>query len=146
CSGGQICNNNTCANCTTDGQCVSGYGPDHLCNGSGACIPGNCRAARDCTSTSQGCNTSSPFFEGCTADGQCATEYQGTRICISSVCVVGNCHTTSNCAGGQVCNLASHACEACSTDTQCSDAANYGPNHICQNNACITGNCHVAAD
>ena len=146
CSGGRICTANNCTACATDGQCISGYGANQLCNGAGACVPGNCRAAGDCTATSQVCNTSTMFCAGCAADSQCASEYAGARICISNVCVVGNCHDTTNCPVGQLCGVASHACEGCASDTQCADAANYGPNHICQNNACISGNCHAAAD
>ena len=45
----QVCdaNNYSCRMCATDGECVAGYGPNHLCEG-GACIPGQCRTSPEC--------------------------------------------------------------------------------------------------
>ena len=156
CTAGQVCLNNSCATCASDGQCASnttGYGPNHLCQNN-VCVPGNCRVKGDCAGSGGICNTSNMLCGACGAgvagDAQCATEYNGAYICNGGVCVAGNCHSTANCATGQICNLTTHACEGCAAgaagDAQCADAANYGANHICQNSMCIMGACHVAAD
>jgi len=156
CTAGQVCLSNNCAACANDGQCTStttGYGADHLCKNN-VCVVGNCRAAGDCAGSGTICNTSTMLCGACSAgaagDTQCATEYNGAYICNGGVCVAGNCHSTANCSNGQICNLTTHACEACAAgaagDAQCVDTANYGANHVCQNSMCIMGNCHVAAD
>jgi hypothetical protein len=100
------------------------------------------------------CNTGTMFCRACGAgaagDAECAAEYNGAYICNGGVCVAGNCHSTTNCSNGQICNLGNHTCEGCgngaAADAACADPANYGTNHICQNNACRTGNCHAAVD
>ena len=110
-------------------------------------------APGDCTAGGTVCNTATLFCGACSGDAACASEYGSGHICNGGVCITGNCHATSTpaCTNvGQICNLGTHACQACSAgaagDAQCADTANYGANHICQNGACINGNCHVAAD
>ena len=126
----------------------SGYGADHLCNGSGACIAGNCRAAGQCTATNQVCNTTSLLCERVHRRRPVRDRIQQhphlhqQRLRRRQLPHDrGELHL-----GRPGLQPRQPRVRGLHARSQCSDAANYGPNHICQNNACITGNCHAAAD
>ena len=56
--------------------------------------PGNCRAAGDCTSDQPDLQHRHAVLRRLRRRrATCATEYDGAHICISGVCVAGNCHT-----------------------------------------------------
>ena len=152
---GDVCTANNCSPCASDGECLAtgtGYGANYLCVGTpGTCVPGNCRAKGDCTSTNQICNTTSMFCQACGADGDCTSEYGANHICVSGVCTAGNCKTTTGgadpCSGGQICGVTTpFLCGACSTDVQCQDAAAYGPGYYCQSGVCTAGQCRKSSD
>ncbi|HXT95775.1 MAG TPA: hypothetical protein VN853_05720 [Polyangia bacterium] len=140
CTGGKVCLNNNCSDCTSDTQC----GANHLCVGT-SCVAGNCRTTGDCGTTS-GLVCKSMMCTGCSVDLDCAP--YGQFICVSNICTPGDCHSTGDCIAngntGKVCDLGSHTCTACSSDTQCADPANYNSGHFCQNSACVTGQCRTA--
>jgi hypothetical protein len=141
CTDGKACISNTCAACTTDTQC----GANHLCVNS-VCVAGNCRATGDCGATS-GLVCVGMTCTGCNTDTECSP--YGQAICISHVCTAGNCHSTGDCVTngnpGDVCNLTTHSCTACSSDAQCADPTNYNAGHFCQNNVCVTGQCRTGS-
>jgi peptidoglycan-associated lipoprotein len=51
CSGGQVCSENFCRDCQSDGECVSGYGERFWCDG-GRCSDA-CRSDADCPAGQQ---------------------------------------------------------------------------------------------
>ena len=141
CTGGKVCLNDNCSDCASDAQC----GANHLCVGT-SCVAGNCRATADCGTTS-GLVCVNMTCTGCSVDNDCAP--YGQYICVSNICTPGNCHSTGDCVtngnAGKVCDLGSHTCTTCSSDTQCSDPANYNSGHFCQNSACVSGQCRTAS-
>jgi hypothetical protein len=151
----KVCASNNCGSCTATSDCTAAYGSNHVCNTSDQCEQGNCVTNADCVATGQICNTTALTCAGCgsgaAGDTACQTAYNSGYICSGGACVTGNCHDSTNCAAGQVCNLSTHTCGGCGSgtagDTTCQgDTSRYGSTYICQANACIVGNCHVAAN
>jgi len=146
CTGGRLCNTSThtCVACNVssvdagdpvaaaDNRCKSdtAYGQSTICL-NGACTTGDCHDSTDCN-TGRVCGASVPNACGdCSTDLQCTRDarYGTGHICVGNLCVQGNCHATSDCATGQVCNATTHTCGACTSDTQC--AAEYTNRPIC---------------
>jgi hypothetical protein len=126
--------------CSTDNECVSAYGANHLCV-SGSCIAGDCRTTPDCGG-GRICDTSAYTCVACTDDPSCVANYGNGHICVTGSCVTGNCHATSDCPTGDVCDLNSHSCRTCASDNEC--VSSYGPQHLCENGACIPGECRTS--
>ncbi len=99
CSGARACA--ACVDGRDDPGCTTAYGgaaSPYLCV-AGACVPGECRAAADCSGNAKGplCGVSSPHLCGpCTTDVQCAGAALGAPTCnpATGQCVAGLC--TSN--------------------------------------------------
>jgi hypothetical protein len=109
---------NTCAPCTTNGDCAQSYGSfvcteeracqeveclvDDDCS-SGICDPtthqcGDCRSDADCKGLFGACNTATSACVQCTSDAQCSQQF------------------------APFCNLAENRCVECSSNEQCTDA------------------------
>jgi hypothetical protein len=148
----QTCNNFTCGSCSATADCTNAYGANHVCNGSGQCVSGNCTSSAQCGGK-QLCiaNACTACTAGTTGDAQCVadTTYGAMHICLAGQCVAGNCHdTSSECTGGQICGIsAAHTCSACGSgstgDTACKNDSTYGTNDICYSGGCTPGNCHA---
>ncbi len=147
---GLICGSQTqftCGACALDSDCTTAYGAGHICNG-GVCVTGSCHTSATC-GTGQICDPGSHTCTGCgsgaSGDTACQgdAKYGAAYICQANACIVGNCHTATNCNNtAQVCN--SFTCGMCATTTDCTTA--YGANHVCTGGACVSGNCNTAAD
>jgi hypothetical protein len=147
----ELCTANSCSACANDSACLNdvAYGAQHLCL-SGQCTPGNCRTSTDCVTDGQVCNTTTHVCEACSADATCKSDarYGSTRICLTGLCTVGDCHDTSTeCPAGQLCGSSSaHTCGGCSGgDGQCTADPRYGANDICYQGTCSAGNCHATS-
>jgi hypothetical protein len=150
CTGGKICDptSHECGACPNDAACKNDPkvpAANHICQGN-VCVAGNCRAAADCNNTAQIC---SGFLCGmCSNNTDCSGAYGTGHVCVSGACISGACATSADCTGGnQLCNTTTHACQACTLDTQCTADTTYGPAHICllsngSNGQCVAGNCH----
>jgi hypothetical protein len=155
----QLCDGttHTCVACTTDTACTSDltYGAAHIClkdsNGqNGQCLAGDCHnVSNDCTTAGQVCNTTTHTCGGCGgSDATCKNDtfYGSTDICLSNLCVAGDCHNTSTeCTGGKVCVSSTHTCSTCAQDADCTTDPVYGAGDICFQGACKAGNCHTAS-
>ena len=137
-SGKGVCSSQLCVACSSDPECVTGYGPNNLCL-SGSCTPGDCRANPDCASNPGGsiCGATQPNFCGkCTSDTQC-----GAQICdtTSGQCVANSCSTTGNACSqnaSDVCCTASCFPGTCCADATCKTTL--GPSAVCTNHTCTT--------
>jgi len=104
------------------------------CDGTDCLLPGGGRGF--CT----GDNVCVP----CTEDARCKDVYGSQFLCIGGSCVSGDCRTTADCTGGELCDVATNTCGACADDAACRGA--FGSDQVCVNGACVSGNCHSAAD
>jgi hypothetical protein len=146
CGGGEICDATThsCGACSSDAACVTAYGPQHLCIGN-VCVPGQCRVSSDCTGGAI-CDAPTHTCHTCASDAACQSDgsYGVTTVCVSGACVSGDCHgPSSDCPAGQLCGVSAvDTCGACSSDSQCTTDAAYGPGTICFEGICQIGDCH----
>jgi hypothetical protein len=145
CTGGQICDptSHECGACPNDAACKNDPkvpAGNHICQGN-VCVAGNCRAAADCNNPQQICTG---FACGmCTANIDCSSAYGANHVCVGGACVSGACATSADCGGNQLCNTTTHACQACTLDSQCIADTHYGSGNIClANGQCVPGNCH----
>ncbi len=77
-------------------------------------------------------------------DNACKTAYAsvvdgGAAICNKGVCVAGNCHGNTDCAGNKICGLDTpNTCASCTNDSACKTS--YGSDYICNTTtgACVT--------
>lgn len=165
CTNGRVCNATTrvCVACNNDTRCTSDtvYGPQTICL-SGACVTGDCHDISSECSAGRICGSSVPHACGdCSADAQCTADarYGTGFLCVSNLCVRGNCHDTSNDCNqangkaGQVCGASTpHTCGACTTDSQCKNDAKYGATTVCTTTAnlsttgqCVSNGCNSTA-
>lgn len=153
CAPGQICGLATpgvCAVCGSDADCRTDptYGSATICVG-GACTAGDCHGSADCGNGGI-CGVTSPNSCGpCDATAACRADpaYGSLTICAAGVCTPGNCATSTDCAGGQICGAANpNYCGVCSTDGECQNDPAYGATHLCVVGACVAGNCEHSSD
>jgi len=161
-SNGQICGSqvaHTCGDCsdgaTGDTQCKSAYDSSHICLSS-RCVVGNCHDnSSDCQATNEVCNKATHSCAGCgsgpAGDSLCKTEYGDGYLCVANKCVVADCHSSNDCAAGQICGAVTpNVCGGCDTgaagDAQCAADARYvtntSPGYLCINSLCTIGECH----
>ncbi len=145
-----LCKSGVCSACTEttdDTSCAAAYGSGsgYICIG-GSCVAGDCHTNSNCTA-GQICGLISPNLCGaCTTDAQCkaSSSYGATSICVSNLCITGDCHTDTDCPTGQICGLsAPNTCAKCTSDAQCQADATYGAATICNttSGACVTNAC-----
>jgi hypothetical protein len=151
----KICASNTCGACATTADCTAAYGANHVCDANHQCKAGNCVTTTDCVATGQICGSQTPLTcgtcgSGTAGDATCQAAYGSGYICNGGTCITGNCHDSTTCGTGQVCDLTTHTCGGCGSgtagDSACQNDGRYGAAYICQANACIVGDCHTAAN
>jgi hypothetical protein len=72
----------------------------------------------------------------------CLTGYGSNHVCVGGVCIVGNCHKSSDCSNERVCS--NYSCVDCPDDATC--AQEYGQGHLCISGSCVAGECHNASN
>lgn len=126
----------------------------------GADLTMGCTPGVACTVAGSGQNGLCPSPNGACAactdvtdDANCDAVYGAPGspyLCLAGACVPGNCRSSADCSGGQVCLTAS--CQPCAganvaaADAECQSDAVYGAGTICIAGACTPGNCHTDAD
>jgi hypothetical protein len=161
-SNGQICGSqtaHTCGDCTDgpagDTQCQSAYDNSYICLAS-RCVVGTCHDnSSDCAASKKVCNKSTHSCVACgsgaAGDATCKSEYGNGYLCVASQCVVADCHSSTDCAAGQICGATTpNVCGGCTSgsvgDAQCAADPRYvpvtSPGYICVNSLCQIGECH----
>lgn len=85
-----------------------------------------------------------------TDDPNCVTAYGSGYLCGGGACVMGNCHTSAQCTGGNagyICGVTTpFTCGMCTADIQCQDDSNYGSGDICDTTTgqCVAATCTTA--
>jgi hypothetical protein len=122
---------------------VDAGGPDaSACSPTGAACPNGTRKGLCKSGVCQSC-VESPDAGG-SDDNACSspTGYGAGSICVGGACIIGNCHSHADCAGG-ICGLnRRNVCSPCNSDLQCQAFFGVGQmcddTGVCQTNACTT--------
>ena len=106
CPDGQVCSVFHCVDQCPDKPCPAGQ----ECDDSGHCkIPGGCLEPKDCETPETYCDvTENMCKDGCLEDFDCKSS---GKVCDGGKCIDAGCTANFFCAFGEVCNLASGACE-----------------------------------
>ena len=130
----QGCVGNFCGGCDLNGDCRGGQVCDNhvcvtgICTGTGLNQPG-CGTGQRCVGNQ---------CVGCSTNSDCG--FPGANsVCVSNLCVPGNCTSPANCAAGQLCSTA-HLCGSCGQKSDCTTSYQ-ASNLVCDTGSCYFGEC-----
>ncbi len=133
---------------TEGGGSVDGGDGGVVCNATPTACTNPTTGGNDfCTSTDNACAACTDK----TDDAKCATAYGAGYLCVSGACVMGNCHTSQDCAGdagtsGQICGATQpNTCGACTGDLQCQNDSYWSTQFSPAGPMCAAGVCATAS-